>query len=79
MAKPKKKQNFTIKVEGVERVKRGLKNLGLTAKKSRTEINKALRPAANMLSRGWSCYCKKIKATWVVCWSKIKKSKPTLF
>ena len=52
MAKPKKNQNFTIKVEGVEGVKRGLKKLGLTAKQSRTEINKALRPAANMLSRG---------------------------
>jgi hypothetical protein len=52
MAKQKSKQNLTIKVEGVEAVKRGLKNLGLTAKQSRTEINKALRPAANMLSKG---------------------------
>jgi len=52
MAKPKKKQNFRIEVKGIQEVQKRLKKLGLTAKQSRTEINKALRPAANMLSRG---------------------------
>ena len=52
MAKPKKKQNFRIEVKGIQEVQKRLKKLGLTAKKSRTEINKALRPAANMLSKG---------------------------
>ena len=33
MAKQKSKQNFTIKVEGVEAVKRGLKKLAEEAKK----------------------------------------------
>ena len=41
-----------IRVRGIEDVKRGLKKLGQTAKQSRTAINKALRPAANMLARG---------------------------
>jgi hypothetical protein len=45
-------KNTTIRVRGVEDVKRGLKRLGLTARQSRTAINKALRPAANMLARG---------------------------
>jgi len=54
MAKPKKKQNFRIEVKGIQEVQKRLKKLGLTAKQSRTEINKALRPAANMLSKGIS-------------------------
>jgi len=41
-----------IRVKGIQDVQRGLKNLGLTARNSRTEINKALRPAANLLARG---------------------------
>ena len=45
-------KNTTIRVRGVEDVKRGLKRLGKTARQSRTAINKALRPAANMLARG---------------------------
>ena len=44
--------NKGIRVRNVENVKRGLKNLGQTARQSRTAINKALRPAANMLARG---------------------------
>ncbi len=51
MAKPKKKQNFRVEVKGIQKIQSQLKNLGLTAKQSRTEINKALRPAANMLSK----------------------------
>jgi hypothetical protein len=45
-------KNFEIKVTGVESVGKRLKRLGLTAKQSRTQINKALRPAANKLARG---------------------------
>tara|TARA_Y100000401_G_C8324461_1_gene227304 strand:+ start:2815 stop:3291 length:477 start_codon:yes stop_codon:yes gene_type:complete len=41
-----------IRVMGVQDVQQSLKKLGLTAKQSRTAINKALRPAANMLARG---------------------------
>jgi len=41
-----------IVVRGVQDVQRSLKRLGKTAKESRTLINKALRPAANMLARG---------------------------
>jgi hypothetical protein len=41
-----------IVVRGVQDVQRSLKRLGNTAKQSRTLINKALRPAANMLARG---------------------------
>ena len=41
-----------IVVRGVQDVQRKLKRLGKTAKQSRTLINKALRPAANMLARG---------------------------
>ena len=44
--------NKGIRVRNVENVKRGLKKLGQTARQSRTAINKALRPAANMLARG---------------------------
>mgnify|MGYP005987154193 CR=1 FL=1 len=44
--------NRGIRVRNVEDVKRGLKKLGKTARQSRTAINKALRPAANMLARG---------------------------
>lgn len=44
--------NRTIRVKGIQDVERSLKKLGKTAKESRTAINKALRPAANMLSRG---------------------------
>ena len=47
-----KKQNFRIEVKGINEVKKGLMSLGLTARKSRTEINKSLRPAANQLARG---------------------------
>jgi hypothetical protein len=44
--------NKGIRVMGVQDVQQSLKRLGLTAKKSRTVINKALRPAANVLARG---------------------------
>ena len=44
--------NRSIRVRNVESVKLGLKKLGQTARQSRTAINKALRPAANMLARG---------------------------
>jgi len=54
MAKKDKKQNFRVEVKGIQKIQSQLKNLGLTAKQSRTEINKALRPAANMLSKGIS-------------------------
>lgn len=45
-------KNFEIKVTGVESVGKRLKKLGLTAKQSRTQINRALRPAANKLAKG---------------------------
>ena len=41
-----------IRVQRIQDVQRSLKKLGKTAKESRTAINKALRPAANMLARG---------------------------
>jgi hypothetical protein len=41
-----------IRVRNVQEVQRKLKKLGQTARQSRTAINKALRPAANMLARG---------------------------
>ncbi len=41
-----------IQVKGVQKVKNGLMKLGMTPRKSRNEINKALRPAANKLARG---------------------------
>ena len=44
--------NRTIRIQGIKDVQRSLKKLGVTPKKSRTLINKALRPAANMLARG---------------------------
>ena len=44
--------NKGIRVMGVQDVQQSLKRLGLTARKSRTVINKALRPAANVLARG---------------------------
>ena len=44
--------NRTIRVQNIQDVQRSLKKLGLTAKQSRTAINKALRPAANKLARG---------------------------
>jgi len=42
----------TIRVQGIQDVQRSLKKLGQTSRQSRTAINKALRPAANMLARG---------------------------
>tara|TARA_R100000426_G_C4797966_1_gene101361 strand:+ start:213 stop:698 length:486 start_codon:yes stop_codon:yes gene_type:complete len=44
--------NRTIRVQNIQDVQRSLKELGKTSKESRTAINKALRPAANMLARG---------------------------
>jgi len=44
--------NRTIRVQGIQDVQRSLKRLGMTARQSRTAINKALRPAANKLARG---------------------------
>ena len=41
-----------IRVQRIQDVQRSLKKLGKTARESRTAINKALRPAANMLARG---------------------------
>lgn len=41
-----------IRVQRIQDVQLSLKELGKTAKESRTAINKALRPAANMLARG---------------------------
>ena len=41
-----------IRVQRIQDVQRSFKKLGKTAKESRTAINKALRPAANMLARG---------------------------
>ena len=53
MAKEKnKKDNIRIEVRNIQDVQRSLKRLGKTARESRTAINKALRPAANMLARG---------------------------
>ena len=53
MAKEKnKKDNVRIEVRNIQDVQRRLKRLGKTARESRTAINKALRPAANMLARG---------------------------
>ncbi len=46
------KDKFGIRVIGIQEKQRQLKKLGLTAKQSRTEINKALRPAGNKLARG---------------------------
>jgi len=43
---------FGIRVIGIQDVQKKLKKLGLTAKRSRTEINKALRPAGTKLARG---------------------------
>lgn len=50
--KEKKKDFVRIEVRNIQDVQRKLKRLGNTAKQSRTLINKALRPAANMLARG---------------------------
>jgi len=50
--KGKKKDFVRIEVRNIQDVQRKLKRLGKTAKQSRTLINKALRPAANMLARG---------------------------
>jgi len=44
--------NTGIRVQRIQDVQRSLKELGKTSKESRTAINKALRPAANMLARG---------------------------
>ena len=53
MAKAKdKKKELRIEVRNIQDVQRSLKDLGKTARESRTAINKALRPAANMLARG---------------------------
>ncbi len=53
MAKAQDKKNqFKIEVRNIQDVQRSLKDLGKTARESRTAINKALRPAANMLARG---------------------------
>ena len=53
MAKAKDKKNeLRIEVRNIQDVQRSLKDLGKTARESRTAINKALRPAANMLARG---------------------------
>ena len=53
MAKAKDKKNeLRIEVRNIQDVQRRLKRLGKTARESRTAINKALRPAANMLARG---------------------------
>jgi len=41
-----------IRVRGVQEIQSKLKRLGLTARNSKTEINKALRPAADLLARG---------------------------
>lgn len=52
MSKTKKKKAFVLEVKGINSVKKGLMDLGLTAKQSRSQINKALRPAANKLAKG---------------------------
>ena len=46
------KKNTRIVVKGVDDIKQGLKRLGYSAKQSRTQINKALRPAATKLVKG---------------------------
>tara|TARA_R100001463_G_scaffold101587_1_gene156055 strand:+ start:1165 stop:1665 length:501 start_codon:yes stop_codon:yes gene_type:complete len=46
------KKEVRIEVRNIQDVQRRLKDLGKTARESRTAINKALRPAANMLARG---------------------------
>ena len=43
---------MNFEVRNIQDVQRSLKDLGKTARESRTAINKALRPAANMLARG---------------------------
>jgi len=45
-------KNTRIVVRGVDDIKQGLKRLGYSAKQSRTQINKALRPAATKLVKG---------------------------
>ncbi len=49
--KATKNKNFRISVQGVDDVRDDLKKLGYSARQSRTQINKALRPAANKLVR----------------------------
>ena len=43
--------NNKIRVEGLQKVKRALKRLGHSSKKSRSLINKALRPAAQKVAK----------------------------
>lgn len=43
--------NHKIHIEGLDKVKHGLKNLGNSSKKSRSLINKALRPAAQKAAK----------------------------
>ncbi len=45
-------KNTRIVIRGMDDVKQGLMKLGLTARQSRTQINKALRPAATKLVKG---------------------------
>ena len=51
MARPNSK---LIKVEGVKGVKKALKRLGKTSKESRSLVNKALRPAAQVAKKALS-------------------------
>lgn len=46
-----KQDNRGIRVQGIQDVERSLKKLGLAPKKSRTLINRALRPAGMILAR----------------------------
>lgn len=46
-----KQDNRGIRVQGIQDVARSLKKLGLAPKKSRTLINRALRPAGMILAR----------------------------
>jgi len=47
-----KKNTARVEIKGINAVKKGLKDLGMTSRQARTEINQALRPAGNMLARG---------------------------
>lgn len=46
-----KQSSHRIEVEGIKKVKRALKRLGKTTKESRSLVNKALRPAAEIAKK----------------------------
>lgn len=60
----KNDKRFRISIEGIQDIQRSFKKLGMSAKNSRSNINKALRPSGEKLAKGMQkAYKKEFNAT----------------